>query len=413
MKKNIFIAISILCCTILAMALIQKKDPLKDNFSVAAKRYTTLLQTATDLTKYPHSINKDGTLAYYPIEEWTGGFWPGILWYMYEFTGEEKWKTAATTWTESLESNQFNTAHHDIGFMMYCSYGNALRFNNNDKYRAILIQSAKSLCKRYAPVVGSIQSWNPRKSKGEKHQWNYPVIMDNMMNLELLFYAAKTTGDTSFSHIAVRHAETTMKNHLRPDNSSYHVVNYDPVTGNVLHRQTLQGFSDNSTWARGQAWGIYGFTTCYRETKDPRFLRTACNMADFFLDHPNLPADKVPFWDFNAGQPGFVPDWQFDPKKYVPVPRDASAAAITCSALFELAGYANATQSKKYLDAAQKIMLSLSSSAYLNKEGANPFFLLKHSVGNLPSDREVDVPLIYADYYFIEAMLRYKKLKQK
>jgi hypothetical protein len=203
-----------------------------------------------------------------------------------------------------------------------------------------------------------------------------------------------------------------MKNHLRSDYSSYHVVNYDPKTGKVLHKQTLQGFSDESTWARGQAWGIYGFTTTYRETKDKRFLKTAINMANFFLDHPNLPTDKIPNWDFNVAEPGFKPDWDFNPDRFKTTPRDASAAAITSSALLELSTFVKGEKKKKFYDAALAMLKSLGSDAYLNTDKVNPYFLLKHSTGNLPSNREIDVPLIYADYYFLEALLRYERLKK-
>ncbi|WP_051291064.1 glycoside hydrolase family 88 protein [Pedobacter glucosidilyticus] len=384
---------------------------IKRSFATAAPLYDNLLKTTEGNFKdYPHALHPDGTLKYLQIDEWTGGFWPGILWYMYEFTKEEKWRKHAEAWTNSLESNQYNTAHHDIGFMMYCSYGNAIRFNPNPKYQDILIQSAKSLLKRYSPTVGSIQSWNKRKSKGNINTWEYPVIMDNMMNLELLFYASKVTGDTIYKHVAIKHAEQTMKNHIRTDNSTYHVVNYDPQTGKVLHQQTLQGFSDNSTWARGQAWGIYGFTSTYRETKDQRFLNTAIALADFFIQHPNLPKDKIPYWDFNVGQAGYKPDWDFNPQQYQPIPRDASAAAITSSALLELSTFVKGEKAKRYKNIALKMLKSLSSEAYLNTDNTNPYFLLKHSTGNLPSNNEVDVPLIYADYYFLEALLRYQRL---
>lgn len=388
-------------------------DFVKRSFNAAAPLYTSLLNlTGDNFKNYPHSILSNGNVKYYQIDEWTGGFWPGSLWYMYEYTKDEKWKVAAQKWTNSLESNQFNDKHHDIGFMMYCSYGNALRFDNNPKYQQILVQSAKTLTKRYSPIVGSIQSWNQRKSKGDKNTWEYPVIMDNMMNLELLFYASKVTKDNTYKNIAIKHAEQTMKNHLRADYGSYHVINYDPKTGKVLHKQTLQGFSDESTWARGQAWGIYGFTTTYRETKDKRFLNTAVKMADFFLDHQNLPADGIPYWDFNVGQVGYKPDWNFDPNRFKETPRDASAAAIASSAMLELSTYLKGVQKEKYYNAAVKMLKSLSTDQYLNTDKANPYFLLKHSTGNLPSDREIDVPLIYADYYFLEGLLRYQKLKK-
>lgn len=413
-KVRSFVGIALLVLVVLVGSSWIKNDDgfVQKSFNSAIPLYNNLLKaTDGDYANYPHSLLENGEIRYYQIDEWTGGFWPGILWYMYEYTKDTKWKDAATKWTNSLESNQYNTAHHDIGFMMYCSYGNALKFVDDPKYKEILIQSAKSLTQRYSPTVGSIQSWNTRKSKGDINLWEYPVIMDNMMNLELLFYASKVTNDPVYKNIAISHATKTMENHLRPDHSSYHVVNYDIKTGKVLHKQTLQGFSDESTWARGQAWGIYGFTTVYRETKDKRFLKTAINMADYFLDHPNLPKDKIPYWDFNVGEAGFKPDWDFNANRFKETPRDASAAAITSSALLELSTYVKGKQKQKYYDAAVAMLKSLSSDNYLNTDQQNPYFLLKHSTGNLPSNREIDVPLIYADYYFLEALTRYEKNK--
>lgn len=407
-----FLTVCIISLSMSGPLTAQESEFVSKSFKTAEPLYENLLaKTRGNFKDYPHSLYENGEIKYLQIDEWTGGFWPGALWYMYEFTKDEKWKAAALAWTHSLEDNQFNTSHHDIGFMMYCSYGNALRFVNNEKYPQILLQSAKSLCQRYSPVVGSIQSWNKRKSKGDINTWQYPVIMDNMMNLELLFYASKISGDTSFKHIAIKHAEQTMKNHLRKDYSSYHVVNYDPLSGEVLHKQTLQGFSDNSTWARGQAWGIYGFTTVYRETKDPRFLKAAMKMADYFIDHPNLPTDKIPYWDFNVGQVGFKPDWNFNPAKFEETPRDASAAAIASSGLLELSTMLKGEHKQKYFNAAVGMLKSLSTDRYLNVDHQNPYFLLKQSTGNLPSNREIDVPLIYADYYFLEGLLRYQRIK--
>ncbi|HOZ84495.1 MAG TPA: glycoside hydrolase family 88 protein [Niabella sp.] len=374
---------------------------------VAEQQYTKMLAASTDLTKYPRTSNPDGSVKYVSIRDWTGGFWPGSLWYLYDLTKKTNWKEDAIKWTESLESNQYNTIHHDIGFMMYCSYGNALRNVKNEKYKDVLVQSAKSLIKRYDPRVGSIKSWNAKES-WDGHTWYYPVIIDNMMNLELLFYASKVTGDPVYRNIAIKHAETTMKNHLRPDYSSYHVVDYDTATGKVLHQQTNQGFSDNSQWARGQGWGIYGFTVMYRETKDNRFLITAQKMADYYINHPNMPADKIPYWDFNAGQPGYVPDWKYDASKFSYVPRDASAASLIASALLELNKYL--PDGKKYYRFAVESLNSLCTPAYLAAPGTNSNFILKHSTGSIPHNTEVDVPLMYADYYFLEALLRYKNM---
>ncbi|MFC6999143.1 glycoside hydrolase family 88 protein [Rufibacter roseus] len=381
-------------------------------FNVAEKQYQNMLSVAQDLKKYPRTTAPNGSLRYTDIHDWTGGFWPGSLWYVYEYTKDPKWREAAERWTESLEKNQYNDTHHDIGFMMYCSYGNGYRLTGNPKYKDILIQSAKTLISRFDPKIGLIKSWNEKMSWDGKTMFKYPVIIDNMINLELLFFATEQTGDPVYRNVAIQHADNTLKNHFRPDYSSYHVVNYDAATGQVLHRETNQGFSDNSTWARGQGWAIYGFTVVYRETKDPKYLEAAKKMADFYLDHPNLPKDKIPYWDFNVNQPGFTPRWKYDPNKLSYVPRDASAAAVVSSALVEL-GQHLGSKGRKYQKGAQDILTSLASDDYLAQPGTNNNFLLKHSVGSMPHGVEIDVPLVYADYYFLEALIRNQKLGKK
>ncbi len=379
-------------------------------YAVAQLQYTQLLEQARDLSKYPRTTAKDGRLKYVSILDWTGGFWPGNLWYLYEYTKKPFWKKKAMEWTASLEKNQFNTSNHDLGFMMYCSYGNGLRLTGKPEYKDVLIESARSLSKRYSPIVGSIRSWNQRLSWDGKTMWHYPVIIDNMMNLELLFAATKLSGDSSYRKIAIKHAENTMRDHIRPDYSTYHVVNYDEHTGKVLNRQTCQGYADNSTWARGQAWAIYGFTMVYRETKDERFLKTALKLADFFLGHPNLPADKIPYWDFNVNEKGYQPDWAYRPVDDPVPPRDASAAAIVSSALLELSTYAG-KKKEFYKQKAIQMLQALSSPVYLAKAGSNNHFLIRHCTGSFPHGEEIDVPLIYADYYYLEALLRLKNYK--
>ncbi|ANH83900.1 glucuronyl hydrolase [Niabella ginsenosidivorans] len=341
---------------------------------------------------------------------WTSGFYPGGLLYLYEFSHDNSLLKEAKAKLEKMEPLKTVTANHDLGFMMYCSFGNAYRLFGDPADKAILVRSAQSLARRFDPRVGCIQSWDQVKSLDGKRILKFPVIIDNMMNLELLFFASKATGESFYKDIAVKHAEMTMKNHVRPDFSCYHVVDYDVETGAVKSRETQQGFSDNSAWSRGQAWGIYGFTMVYRETKDPRFLQTAKGMTDFFLSHPNLPEDKIPYWDFNVGQKGFDPPWNYDPSKYKTVPRDASAAAITAAALLELAGYVDPGTGGRYLHAAEWMLRSLSSPAYRAATGENGGFILKHASGGVPGNVEVDVPLIYADYYYIEALMRYRAL---
>lgn len=348
------------------------------------------LQHYFDTTHFPRTA-KDNQLVTVPSKDWTSGFYSGILWYMYDQTKDPKWEQAARKWTSGLEKEKYNTYTHDLGFMLYCSFGNGLRLSNDPEYKAILLQGAQSLTKRFNPKTGVIKSWDHGKG-------HYPVIIDNMMNLEFLFWATKVSGDSSFYKIAVTHANTTMENHFRPDNSSYHVLNYDTATGKVIDKITHQGYSDESAWARGQAWGLYGFTMMYRETQDKKYLEQAVRIAAFMLDHPNLPKDKVPYWDYNDPA---IPNTQ----------RDASAAAILASALLELSRYVK--EENNYLKSAKKILKSLSSKHYLAKPGSNQDFFLMHSVGHKPANSEIDVPLIYADYYYLEALLRYDRWIKK
>jgi unsaturated chondroitin disaccharide hydrolase len=384
---------------------------VKEGFNRAELLYANMIKSEKNYSVYPRTRANDGSLKGTGLKDWTSGFWAGDLWYVYEYTKNQKWKEEATKWTVTLKDNQFNKGTHDLGFMMFCSYGNAYRLTGNKAYRDILIQSAKSLSSRYSPVTKCIESWDERLSWDGKTLWKYPVIIDNMMNLELLFWATKQTGDSSYYKIAVSHANATMKNHVRPDFSTYHVVNYDEKTGAVLNKQTCQGFSDNSTWARGQAWAIYGFTIMYRETRDKKYLDLAQNLANFFLNNKSLPKDKIPLWDFNVNQAGYTPQWRYDKEKYSnPIPRDASAAAITASALLEISTYLPKGKSNYYKSNANQILSSLSSSTYLAVPNTNNNFLIKHSVGSLPHQNEIDAPLCYADYYYLEALLRYKKL---
>ena len=363
-----------------------------DNLNFALKQYKHMLTEFDTTNELPRSANKNGTLNLVASDDWTSGFFPGSLWYLYEFKKDDFWKKKAELYTEKLSKEQYNTQTHDVGFMINCSYGNGYRLIDTKEYKKAIIQAAESLSKRFRPVVGCIQSW------GSNEKWQDPVIIDNMMNLELLFNATKLSGDSIFYKIALTHANTTIKNHFRSDYSSYHVVNYDTLTGKVLSKNTAQGYSDESAWARGQAWGLYGFTMTYRETHNEKYLKQANHIADFILNNKNLPEDMIPYWDFNAPN---IPD----------EPRDVSAAAIICSALYELSTY-SADEGNKYKEAADKILRSLSSSEYRANLNDNNDFILKHSVGSKPANSEVDVPLIYADYYFIEANLRCLNYKE-
>ena len=332
----------------------------------------------------PRTVGND-SLKLVASRDWTSGFFPGELWMLYGYTGSKEWRQAAEVYTGLMEREKTNATTHDMGFKIYCSFGTGYRLTHDKAYRDIIIQSARTLSTRFNPLIGCIRSWDHHRNL-----WGFPVIIDNMMNLELLFEATRLTGDSSFYKIAVSHANTTMKNHYRPDYSSYHVVDYDTLTGKVVKRQTWQGANDSSAWARGQAWGLYAYTMCYRYTKNPVYLRQAEHIAAFILGHPHLPADKIPYWDFNA--PGIPNE-----------PRDASAAAIIASGLYELSGYSR--KAGEYRAAAGTILKNL-TKYYRSPIGANKGFILLHSTGGKPTNTEVDVPINYADYYYLEALLR-------
>jgi chondroitin AC lyase len=288
--------------------------------------------------------------------------------------------------------------------MMNCSYGNALRLCGNEKYRQVIINTAESLCTRFNPKTGSIKSWNYRKAWDGKTEWYYPVIIDNMMNLELLFLATELSGNNKYKEVAITHALTTMKNHYRDDYSCCHVVDYDAETGAVLDKATCQGFTDESSWARGQAWGLYGFVMCYRETGDQRFLDFAKNIAGYIMNSPLIPADKIPYWDYHVNQPGHTPEWNYQAEKYDIIPRDVSAVTITASALFDLSTMLEDGQ--KYYAYADAILKSVLSPSYCTRGDDTAYFYLKQSVGSVPHGGEISQPVNYADYYYFEALLR-------
>ncbi len=322
---------------------------------------------------------------------WCSGFFPGSLWYLYENHATPELLRYAQLYTDRVEREKHTTDNHDVGFMLYCSFGNGLRLIGKEAYKEVLQTGAQSLATRYHSQVGLIRSWDFNRDL-----WQYPVIIDNIMNLELLLWAADHTGDGRYKEISLSHADKTMEHHFRPDHSSYHVVSYDIQTGEPHLKQTFQGHADESAWSRGQAWGLYGYTYLYRLTCETRYLEQAQQIANFIIHHPNMPEDGIPYWDFNSPD---IPE----------TPRDASAAAIIASALIELSDYVTHDLSQVYMRVAEKQIRTLASPEYTAPLGENGCFILMHSTGAYPHRSEVDVSLPYADYYYLEALTRLKK----
>ena len=351
-------------------------------------QYRKMSENIPDPAKYPRTTNSDGTLRLVDPRDWTSGFFPGSLWLLYEYTNKDFWLNDAFQRTAGIEGQKFNTGTHDLGFMLGCSFGNGYRLFDDPTYEGILIQAAKSLASRFNANVGCIRSW-------DFGSWEYPVIIDNMMNLELLFQATELTGDSSYWDKAVSHADVTLLHHFRDDFSSFHVVDYNQTTGDTIGKSTHQGYSAESAWARGQAWGLYGYTMCYRFTKDTRYLELAENIALFMIEHDHLPADLVPYWDFDAPA---IPN----------EPRDVAAAAIMCSALFELSQFSD-LYGDSFLNVAIDQINTLASGDYTAALDSNNHFILMHGTGSYPAGKEVDSPLNYADYYYLQALTRYRR----
>jgi chondroitin AC lyase len=385
-------------------------QPVQQLFSMAGAHTRNMAKQLGDSSRIPVAMGKDSMVQWADLYDWRSGFFAGNIWFLYEYTKDAQWLKEARRWTAALEPLQFFKDHHDLGFMVYCSYGAGYRLTGDENYKKIIVEAARSLCTRYSEKTKAIKSWNSFRSWTSGTTYHYPVIIDNMMNLELLFFASRVTGDPYFRNVAIAHANTTLKDHFRKDYSAYHVVFYDTVTGKVLARETAQGYAHESAWSRGQAWALYGFTTTYRETKDERYLQQARGIARYLMNHPRLPADNIPLWDYDAGVPGLSPvtksAGRFNGGRQ---PSDASAAAIIASALLELSGYVPRKEGAGMVVFAGNILRSLSGPEYLAEPGTNANFLLKHSVGSLAHGGEIDVPLIYADYYFLEALLRWKE----
>lgn len=344
----------------------------------------------------PWTLYKDGSLHLVDAYNWCSGFFAGTLWQMYEYSNDRQWREKAISETWPIEEAKWYKGTHDLGFMINDSFGNAYRLTGEDSYRDVVVRAAQSLITRYNPTVKSIRSWDFSRDK-----WKFPVIIDNMMNLEMLFQATKLTGDSIYHQVAVNHANTALTNHFREDASSYHVVDYDPETGAVRGKCTAQGYSDDSFWSRGQAWGLYGFAQCYKYTGDKRYLDHAMHIADFIMSRPNMPSDLIPYWDMKEPR---IAEWN-SPEDNKECPRDASAAAVTASALYMLSDMTDETHATAYRNYADKIIASL-TDRYRVPYGEKFGFILDHSTGHHPAGSEVDVPLVYADYYYVEALIR-------
>lgn len=385
--------------TIMAVAMLtisaNAEDALMDQmpaiFERAATQYIGMLEKVASDPNLPRTLAPDGAVIMTKPEDWTSGFFPGSLWFLYEYSGSAVWKEKALGYTRRLEVIRHFKGNHDGGFMLGCSYGNALRLSPDDETRQVLRDAAAALGTRFIPELGMIRSWDSKP-------YTCPVIIDNMMNLELLSWAAKNGGDPKLRDIAVSHADKTLKQHFRPDGTAYHIVDYEPKTGWVRAIYGGQGADVRTPWARGQSWGLYGYTMMHRETGKAEYLAKAISLADILMAHPNMPADKVPNWDYGV-------------ETSESTPRDASAGAVMASALIELSQ--SAKDGRKYLDFARAQLLTLASPAFFAEAGTNGGFLLTRSTGHLPGNSEINVPLVYADYYFLEALLRYKALVTK
>ena len=395
MKRTALTALGCFCCVLALHAAAPKQKMAKfiqKEMDFAISQSVRMYESVKDQDAALVNTARDGRLVTCPSRDWVAGFFPGTLWYLYENSGDEALRAAAERMTERMAPEQYNKTNHDVGFMIYCSYGNGWRLTGRDDYRQVIVNAGNSLSMRFNPAVGCTRSWDPQPQKNR----DFIVIVDNMMNLELLTVTSALTGDAKFMDMARTHANTTIRNHYRPDYSSWHVVNYDGQTGEIVRKETEQGYSDDSAWARGQAWGLYGYTMMARKSGEPAYLSQAENIAKMLLQR--LPKDGIPYWDFDAPD---IPD----------ALRDASAGAIMASAFIDLARQtADSRLAKQCRRMAEKQLRTLASPEYLAPVGENCHILLRHSVGSLPGNSEVDVPLTYADYYFLEALLKWQEV---
>jgi len=394
-----------LMLSLLLFACVDKKETnsafIQENIDFAREqigREIEVIEENTEKFLNPTTLKADGSVFYCGYADWRSGFFPGSVWYLYELTGDEYYRPLAEKYCAAIEEAKNLTWHHDVGFMIWCSFGNGLRLTGNPYYKEVVVQAAQSLSTRFRPVAGILQSWNVDRGWMSQRGWECPVIIDNMMNLELMFEATKISGDPSFREIAIAHADRTLAEQFRPDGSCYHVIDYNLEDGSVRNRHTAQGLAHESAWSRGQAWAIYGYVICYRETGEKKYLDQALKTFRFMRDHKDMPEDLIPYWDMDAPD---IPN----------ALRDASAASCIASALYEISTL-DIPEANSYKAYADRIMQSLASPAYRAELGTNGNFLLMHSVGSIPHNAEVDKPLNYADYYFLEALKRKREIEE-
>ncbi|MFC1541633.1 glycoside hydrolase family 88 protein [Candidatus Latescibacterota bacterium] len=360
--------------------------PIEETFDFAAEQLEKTVVQIDDSERFPRFINEEGIWETLDSHAWSSGFFAGCLWFMYEHTGDDNWKIYAIKWTDSMEREQFNKENHNNGFMMFSSFGNGYLLTGDEHYREVLIESARSLASRYSDAVGFIKA-------NDMEQWSFPVLIDTMVNIRLLFWAAENGGDPEWGTIAETHTLNTIRDHIRADGSTVQLIDYNPSTGDIITHDTLCGLNKDSAWARGQGQAIYGFAAAYDFTRNPAFLDAARKVADNFI--MNLPDDYVPFWDFSDPN---IPD----------TIRDSSAASIAAAGLFELARIVpDNSENKKYNNAAVHILSSLCTNYLADRDSSNG--ILDHATWKKPEDPQADTSLIWGDYNFFEALMMYKK----
>lgn len=342
--------------------------------------------------KSPHVAGADGKYDDQRIDWWTSGFWPGLLWVMHEVTDEDRYKESAWEWDERLERQMLlpNSFDHDVGFHFLPTAVVKHRLTGDEDAKRRALFAANFLAGRFNLNGQFIRAWN-----GNMHGWS---IIDTSMNLSLLYWASLESGDPRFAQIATAHANTVLKHFIREDGSVRHIVCFDPLTGEYDETLGGQGAAPDSGWSRGAAWALYGMANTYRYTGDAAYLRASQRVAHYFL--ANLPEDHVPHWDFRASE------------TLEGEPRDSSAGAIAASGLLELAGLLAEKEGRVYREAAERMIGSLYAN-YGTWDDAEHEAILKHGTGHKPAGQNVDVSLIYGDYFFVEAVAKLNGWKQR